>query len=334
MTGPDISIAAERLPVSVVIPAFNREPFLPAALASVERQRPRRPAEVIVVDDGSTDDTAALAERHGARVIRHGRQRGAAEARNTGFAAATQPWVALLDSDDEWLPDHLTTVWPYRSGHVLVSGAALACGDQAAEARYHGVPGRSPRPLRTPASIVWPENAIATSGTLVRTDAVRAVGGFDSSVEPAEDFDLWIRLLETRPGVALPRVVYRWRTHPGQASQGSRAAREVQRRIVRRYAGRPWWSERLEQRRLAAAEWDDLRLAVAQGRSAEAARNAAWLLARPVRVGGVLGLLAWRWRLRRRTARGLASVEAFSAPADAGVAAAAPQSRRDAVGRG
>jgi hypothetical protein len=53
-----------------------------------------------------------------------------------------------------------------------------------------------------------------------------------------------------------------------------------------------------------------------------------------VRVGGVLGLLAWRWRLRRRTALGLASVEAFSAPADAGVAAAAPQSRRDAVGRG
>jgi glycosyltransferase involved in cell wall biosynthesis len=327
MTVHDSATAEGHLPVTVVIPAFNREPFLPAALASVERQRPRRPAEVIVVDDGSTDDTAAVAERHGAHVIRHGRQRGAAEARNTGFAAATQPWVALLDSDDEWLPDHLETVWRHRSGYVLVSGAALARGDDTEEARYHGVPGRSPRPLPTPASIVWPENAIATSGTLVRTDAVQAVGGFDSSVEPAEDFDLWIRLLETRPGVALPTVVYRWRTHPGQASQGSGAAREVQRRIVRRYAGRPWWSERLEQRRLAVAEWDDLRLALSQRRRADAVRSTAWLLARPVRVGGVLGLVAWRWRLRGRTADAVASMASLTEPAPAAVPAAAPRTR-------
>ena len=303
-----------------MIPAFNREPFLPAALASVERQRPRRPAEVIVVDDGSKDETAAVAERHGARVIRHDRQRGAAEARNTGFAAATQPWVALLDSDDEWLPDHLATVWPYRSGHVLVSGAALACGDDTREARYHGVPGRSPRPLLTPASIVWPENAIATSGTLVRTDAVRAVGGFDPSVEPAEDFDLWIRLLETRPGVALPTVAYRWRTHPGQTSKGSRAARErCSDGSCGSYAGRPWWSDGLEQRRLAVAEWDDLRLALSQRRRADAARSAAWLLARPLRVGGVLGLVAWRWR---------------PSPADAGAMASDGGAQRAGTRRG
>lgn len=217
---------------------------------------------------------------------------------------------------------------------MLVSGAALACGDDLAEARYHGVPGRSPRPLRTPASIVWPENAIATSGTLVRTDAVRAVGGFDTSLDHAEDFDLWIRLLERNPGVALPVVVYRWRTHPGQTSKGSRAPREAQRQIVRSYAGRQWWSNGLEQRRLATAEWDDLRLALADGRRADAAGSAAWLLARPARVGGVLGLLAWRWRLRRRTAGAMASVAAISAPAAAGVAAAAPRSHRDAVGRG
>jgi glycosyltransferase involved in cell wall biosynthesis len=326
MTVHDSATPEGRLPVTVVIPAFNRERFLPAALAGVERQRPRQPAEVIVVDDGSKDQTAAVAERHGARVIRHDRQSGAAEARNTGFAAATQPWVALLDSDDEWLPDHLETVWRHRSGYVLVSGAALARGDDTKEARYYGVPGRAPRPLLSPASIVWPENAIATSGTLVRTDAVRAVGGFDPSVEPAEDFDLWIRLLETRPGVALPTVAYRWRTHPGQASQGSRAAREVQRRIVRRYAGRPWWSDRLEQRRLAVAEWDDLRLALSQQRRADAARSTAWLLARPARVAGVLGLVAWRWRLRARTADAVASMAALTEPAPAAVAAAARRS--------
>jgi len=334
MTALDSAAAKDPLPVSVVIPAFNRGHLLSAALASVERQRPSPPAEMIVVDDGSIDDTAAIAERHGARVIRHGRRRGAAEARNTGFAAASQPWVALLDSDDEWLPDHLATVWRHRSGHVLVSGGALACGDDTEGARYHGVPGRVPRPLRTPAAIVWPENAIATSGTLVRTDAVRAVGGFDVSLAHAEDFDLWIRLLERCPGVALPTVVYRWRTHPEQTSKGSSAPREAQRQIVRSYAGRAWWSERLEQRRLAAAEWDDLRLALAEGRRATAARSAAWLLARPVRIGGVLGLLVWRWRLRRHTPHALASVAAVNAPAGAAAGAAALGSQRDVAGRG
>ena len=103
---------------------------------------------------------------------------------------------------------------------------------------------------------------------------------------------------------------------------------------MRSYAGRPWWSERLEQRRLAAAEWDDLRLALAERRRADAARSAAWLLARPVRVGGVLGLVAWRWRLRQHTPHALASVAAVSEPAGVDGGAAAPRSRRDAVGRG
>jgi glycosyltransferase involved in cell wall biosynthesis len=316
-----------RLPVSVVIPAFNRARLLPDALDSVERQRPLRPAEVIVVDDGSSDDTAAVAKRRGARVIRHRERCGAAAARNSGFAAVTQPWVALLDSDDEWLPHHLATLWRHRAGRVLVSGAALACGEDATQSRYHGIPGRHPRLLPTPAAIVWPENSIATSGTLVRTDAVRAAGGFDASLPHAEDFDLWIRLLENRPGLAVPVVVYRWRSHPGQTSKGSAAPRRVQREIVRAYAGRPWWNERLEQRRLAAAEWDDLRLALAQGRRTAAARSVVWLLVRPVRVGGVLGLLVWRWRLRRRTAGAVASVATVTAPAPRVAAGAAPRSR-------
>ena len=191
------------LPISVVIPAFNRERLLRQAVDSVRAQRPWRPAEIIVVDDASTDGTAELAEALGVRVVRHEETHGAAGARNSGFRAASQPWVALLDSDDEWLDHHLATVWSHRHGRVLVSGAALASSDDARPERYHGVPGRLPRAIPSPAEILWPENFIATSGTLVRTEAVREVGGFDDSLRHAEDLDLWVRLLERGPGESL-----------------------------------------------------------------------------------------------------------------------------------
>ena len=289
------------LPVSVVIPALNRQRFLRQAVESARAQRPWRPAEIIVVDDGSTDGTAEVARQLGVKLIRHDENRGAAAARNTGVRAASQPWVALLDSDDEWLRHHLATLWPHRHGRVLVSGAALTSGGGTEPDRYAGVPGRRPRTISSPADIIWPENFIATSGTLVRTDAVREVGGFDDSLGHAEDLDLWIRLLERRPGLALPVVVYRWRTHPDQTSKGSSAPRRVQREIVWRYTPRAWCGHRLAQRRLAVAEWDDLRLALVERRLRAAVRSAAWLIARPERLRGLLGLLAWRWRLRRRS---------------------------------
>jgi glycosyltransferase involved in cell wall biosynthesis len=291
----------DQLPISVVIPAYNRAHLLPRALASVEVQRPRRPAEVIVVDDCSTDGTADVAERLGVRVVGHSENRGAASARNSGFRAASQPWVALLDSDDEWLPHHLDTLWRARDGHVLVSGAALACGQDAADVRYHGTPEPRPVSLQSPAAIVYPENFIAASGALVRTAAVRTAGGYKTSLRYAEDFDLWIRILEQGTGLALPDVVYRWHRHPGQKSRGSDQPRRVQRQIVMSYGDRPWWSERLAERRFAVAEWDDMRLALAERELRRAAGHAWWIVRRPQRVRGVWGLLVWRFRVRRRS---------------------------------
>src|SRR5215211_6644419 len=117
----------EALPITVIVPARNRSVRLVPTMASVAAQR-RRPAEVIVVDDASTDDTPDVAVRLGARVIRHDRNRGTAAARNTGVLAATQPWVALLDHDDEWLPGHLDALWNLRGKYPLVANSALACG--------------------------------------------------------------------------------------------------------------------------------------------------------------------------------------------------------------
>ena len=96
------------IPVSAVIPTYNRAAFIGRAIESVLAQSVL-PAEIIVVDDGSTDDTAAVCAKY-ARSVRYVRQenRGASASRNHGVDLASNPWIAFLDSDDYWTPDHLS----------------------------------------------------------------------------------------------------------------------------------------------------------------------------------------------------------------------------------
>jgi len=110
--------------VTVVIAAYNRASLIERTIASVWGQT-LRPAELIVVDDHSSDSTVMVAEAAGARVLRHERNRGPAAARKTALRAATQPWVVVLDSDDEWSPHHLATLWPLREDHDLVAAQAI-----------------------------------------------------------------------------------------------------------------------------------------------------------------------------------------------------------------
>jgi glycosyltransferase involved in cell wall biosynthesis len=122
--------------VSVVIPAWNRADRIEGAILSALEQEPK-PLEIIVVDDGSTDGTDAgrlVALDARVRVIRHDANRGAAEARNTGVAAARGDWIAFLDSDDRWLPGKLARQLAqvagagehrlFACGNVLLEGGA------------------------------------------------------------------------------------------------------------------------------------------------------------------------------------------------------------------
>ncbi len=112
------------LPISVIVPAFNAEHFIGRAIASVRAQT-RLPAEIVVVNDGSTDTTARVAENAGARVIEQP-NRGVGEARNAGIRVASQPWIAFLDADDEWHPNKLAVQWPATEAR---NGARLICTD-------------------------------------------------------------------------------------------------------------------------------------------------------------------------------------------------------------
>jgi glycosyltransferase involved in cell wall biosynthesis len=280
------------VPVSVVIPAYNREALLRRALESVLAQRPA-PAEIIVVDDASGDGTAAVAEELGARVIRHDRNAGEGAARNSALAAATQPWLALLDSDDEWLSHHLATLWSARADHVVVATSALRCGDDPSRDRLHGAAGSRPLVLRSPADIVFPENPVPVSAGLIRRDVAERVGGYQPLPHCA-DFDFLLRCLEHGTGVVLPQVGVLYHVHADQVSHQRAEMKAAHTDIARRYADRPWFDRRQVSRWRTAVAWDLYRL--------EGGWRRAQALVRPWHVSPLIRLWWWRLRLRRRTA--------------------------------
>jgi glycosyltransferase involved in cell wall biosynthesis len=295
LTAPD----GDALPITVIVPAWNRSTRLASTIASIAAQR-RRPAEVIVVDDASNDDTAAVATALGARVIRHDRNRGIAAARNTGLRAATQPWVALLDHDDEWLAGHLAALWQIRGEHPLVSNSALACGDDPAEDRFWGATSRRPVVIRSPAAMIWPVNPIPASAAMVRRDAVLAVGGFRPP-DGVDDLDLWVRIVERGSAVISPTVGLIYRVHEGQTSHDVVAMQSGHLVVARAFSERPWWSPRLPERCIGVAAWDRLQLARTRGQRREAVRQACRILRRRDRLVGVVGLWHRRLMLRRRS---------------------------------
>lgn len=287
------------LPVSVVIPAFNRAELLPRALASVHAQRPAGPAETIVIDDASTDETAAVADSLGARVVRHDRNGGASAARNTGIAAASEQWVALLDSDEEWLPHHLASVWQLREGHVMASSAALVCEAPGSGDRFYGPLDGRPLVLRSPAALIFPENPVVAGTALFRRDLVQQLGGFDTGLRYAEDLDLWLRLLELGTGIVSPAVSHLIWPHAGQKSGADEAPKATQRAIVAAYAERPWYSAVLAEKREAVRYRDELSSVWHAGRHKAAVARAAWILARPRRLIAVAHATRRRRRQRK-----------------------------------
>jgi hypothetical protein len=206
--------------ISVVIPAYNAGRYLARAIDSVLAQS--RPAdEIIVVDDGSSDNTPDVAARYAGRIcfIRQGNA-GASVARNTGIEAASGEWIAFLDADDEWLPEKLHVQMEHLGRNpelVWTTGNYLCC----VCTRGHSEPHLKPTAVRELLSgkeyledyfQALPGGLGGCTGTmLIRRTALLEAGLFRPGQLRGNDYDMWWRIAYRYPKigyVAEPLAVY------------------------------------------------------------------------------------------------------------------------------
>jgi glycosyltransferase involved in cell wall biosynthesis len=184
--------------VSVVIPTYNRDWTLKEAIDSVLDQDDGN-LDLIVVDDGSTDDTPQLLSAYGDR-LRCLRQanRGVSAARNAGIRIARGEFIALLDSDDTWLPGKLTAQVDYFRRHPQ----ALICQTQEIWVR-NGVRVNPGKRHRKEAGMIFERSLalclVSPSAVMMRPSLLAEVGLFDESLPACEDYDLWLRIAWRHP---------------------------------------------------------------------------------------------------------------------------------------
>jgi len=180
--------------VSLVITTFNRADLLIRALNSVYAQT-RMPAEIIVIDDGSVDDTAEMITRSFPKVVyRYQDNKGISEARNHGIKIANYDWIAFLDDDDEWLPgklaEQLTVVEASPDSTWLVHTDEIWI-------RNHRRVNPMKKHRKTGGKIFeycLPMCVISPSSVLVRKNILVEAGFFDKELPACEDYDMWLKL--------------------------------------------------------------------------------------------------------------------------------------------
>ena len=172
--------------------------------------------EVIVVDDGSRDDTEERVTALGdprVTVLRNASSRGVAHARNRGIDRAAHPWIAFLDDDDRWSPDkirvQLDRARAENADFVYTAGVAVAAGDGRVLWRSPAFTREELRQHIRSRNLVF----AGSSNVLARTELVRRLGGFDESLHHIADWDLWIRLTEAGRAAACPEPLVAYLVH-------------------------------------------------------------------------------------------------------------------------
>ena len=276
--------------VTVVIPSYNYGHFVTQAVDSALAQTyPRR--EIVVVDDGSTDDTAQRLSAYGERIryIRQANQ-GLHAARNTGIAAARGELIAFLDSDDLWHPRKLELqVRCFRehpqAGLVAAETAATLAGGWAA----------LPEPMNLVAEQVTLAQLLVcsrfgASSVVVRRECLTRLGTFEDGYRGVEDRDLWIRIAAHYPVYHLKWPLWWYREHGTSMSFGVARMEEHEIRVLRRaLATLPALRGRWLLRRKALA-----RTAVAAAHMYDVTGRRGKALARLFR-----SFLLWPWPFRR-----------------------------------
>ena len=226
------------IPYDVVIPARNAEPFIAAAIQSVLNQS--LPASrIIIVDDRSTDGTAAAAAAFGDRVrIIEGQGAGAGAARNLGIRHSDRELVGFLDADDVCHPDRL-------KAQVAALGEHEEAGMVFCDAEYADADGRPTGAVfscpdfdrqRFLGQLFERNRILSASVTMVRRAAFDAVGGFDERLSHAEDYDLWLRLSGVGAIEHVAQSLLSYRVHAGNLSNDRETLRRCEVEILNKHA--------------------------------------------------------------------------------------------------
>jgi glycosyltransferase involved in cell wall biosynthesis len=220
--------------VSVIVPTHNRAHLLPDTLRSIRQAG--SDLEIVVVDDASSDQTATVcATEADVRYLRLARNSGTAHARNVGIQQSTAEFVAFVDDDDMRLPgsiDRQIERLRAFSDAALVHGQALV-GDSR-----HSLPtGLVVPEICAEGDLFWAmieANTIITCTVIARKRFLEEIGGFDTSLRTMEDYDLWVRLAENHPVVALaePVAIYRSRSITSEQKTSDRLAHGRDRQLL------------------------------------------------------------------------------------------------------
>jgi glycosyltransferase involved in cell wall biosynthesis len=209
----------EDLLVSIIIPCYNGEAYLQEAIESALAQT-YRPVEVIVVDDGSTDRSSEIAQKLPVRYIRQP-NRGLTKSRNLGVRKSRGSYVVFLDADDRLKPDAVKTGLRVLAGHPE---CAMAVGDHIFVSR-EGRQIAGSRKECLPAShyeALLKSNFIEMISTvLFRRSVLEDVGGFDTKLRVAEDYELYLRIARDYPICCHSTVVAEYRMHQANVSHNS-----------------------------------------------------------------------------------------------------------------
>jgi hypothetical protein len=219
------------LDIAVVIPTYNRRDLLEQTLRTVLAQSVA-PAEVIVVDDGSDDGTAELLAERPVTVVRNEAGGwGPSRARNEGLDRVKSPLVAFLDSDDLLLPGALELLGAALAADrpaTFAFGTCLLARRDPSGWVIEGEMGPEPADLRNPLPSLYARNFVPSVGTVVRTAAAFAVGGFPQVTTFAEDHYFWLLLARDADPVFVPELTAVHRTHAGNRHTPAKAEAELE----------------------------------------------------------------------------------------------------------
>ncbi|RME92866.1 MAG: glycosyltransferase [Verrucomicrobia bacterium] len=299
-------MSGERPRISVLMPVRNGGAFVEEAVASIRGQTERR-WELLIMDDGSTDDTAGrlarLAAADGRIRVEHGENLGLSRACNQLARSARGDYLARMDADDVAAPERFARQLAWMEAHP----ETVALGGQAVRIDPEGWPiDRWRAPLRHEEierqHLRGFGGGIIHPTAFIRREVFEQVGGYDEDFEASQDYDLWLRLAEVGRLANLPEVVLFYRLHASSITCSrrlvqARCIREAHARAVRRRGLNPPPACELQVRseltpRRARMQW--VKFALRSGHHATAWKHARALWAEK-RDGLTLALLAVSW---------------------------------------